>query len=94
MGTSIKQGEKAEVKIGITRKDFDQDVALTFKDVPKGVTISPAHTTIKAGDKEVNVSVEAAKDAALGEHTVTIVGKPEKEGPEATNTWKITVKQP
>ncbi len=93
--TSIKQGEKADVKIGISRgKNFDQDVALSFSGVPKGVTIEPAHPTIKAGDKDVNVSVEAAKDAALGDFTVNITGKPAKEGPEATNTMKITVKKP
>jgi hypothetical protein len=94
-GASLKQGEKTEVKIGIDRgKNFDQDVTLSFKDVPKGVTLSPGHPAIKHGDKDTMVSVEAAKDAAVGDFTVNIVGKPSKEGPEATQPFKLTVKKP
>jgi uncharacterized membrane protein len=95
LSTSIKQGEKTDVKIGITRgTGFDQDVTLHFSDVPKGVTLSPMSPVLKAGDKDVTISVEAAKDAALGDHKIKIEGKPAKEGPEATDTLKITVKQP
>ena len=95
LATNVKQGEKAEVKIGVNRgKNFDQDAALTFSGAPQGVTISPAHATLKASDKEVTLTVEAAKDAALGDHTITIVARPTKEGPEATSTFKITVKKP
>ena len=37
MSSSLQQGEKAEATIGIKRaKNFDEDVALTFADVPKG----------------------------------------------------------
>jgi hypothetical protein len=94
-GVSLKQGEKTEVKIGIDRgKNFDQDIALSLNHVPKGVTFSPAHPTIKHGDKDTTVSVEAAKDAAVGDFTVNIVGKPSKEGPEATKPMKLAVKKP
>jgi uncharacterized membrane protein len=95
LGTTIKQGEKTDVKIGVSRgKNFDQDVALSFKDVPQGVSITPAHPTLKASEKDVTVAVEAAKDATLGDFTINIVGKPAKEGPEATDSFKITVKKP
>jgi hypothetical protein len=94
-GTSIKQGEKADVKISISRgKHFDQDVALTFNNVPPGVTITPAHTTLKATEKDVSVAVEAGKSAALGDFVINVVGKPAREGSEGTGTIKLTVNKP
>ena len=92
--TTVKQGEKTNVKIGISRgKNFGEDVALSFSEPPKGVTITPAKATLAAGDKEATVSVEATKEAALGDFTITVTGKPTK-GPDAVNTFKITVKKP
>ena len=92
--TSIKQGEKTNVKIGISRgKNFGEDVALSFSEPPKGVTISPAKASLPAGENEVTINVEAAKEAALGDFVITVTGKPAK-GPDAQNTFKITVKKP
>jgi uncharacterized membrane protein len=94
LGTSIKQGERNTVKIGISRgKNFDGDVKLSFDGLPQGASISPAHPTIDSSEKEETVTLEAAKDAPLGDFTITVKGKPSK-GPEATNTFKITVKKP
>jgi uncharacterized membrane protein len=94
-GTTLKQGEKADVKIGISRgKNFDQDVKVSFGNVPQGVTITPAHPTLKASEKEIDVTVEAGKDAAVGDHTINVEGKPAREGPEGTGTIKVTVKKP
>jgi uncharacterized membrane protein len=91
---TIKQGEKQNVKIGISRgKNFDQDVKLNFGELPKGISITPAHPTIAAGDKDTTVSVEATKEAAINDFTITVTGKPEKGG-EAKNTFKIAVKKP
>jgi hypothetical protein len=93
--TSVKQGEsKGPVKIGISRgKNFDQDVKLSFSEPPKGVKITPASPVLKAGDKEASVTLEAAPDAALGRHTITVTGTPEKGGAPATTELKIDVKK-
>jgi hypothetical protein len=94
-GTTLKQGEKADLKIGISRgKNFDQDVKVSFSNLPQGVTITPANPTLKASEKETDVKVEAGKDAALGDFTVNVAGKPVREGPEGTGTIKLTVKKP
>ena len=91
LSTSVKQGEQQEVKIGINRgKNFDEDVTLKFDDLPKGVTIEPASAVIKHGDKDVQVTVKAAADAALGDFTIKVTGHPTK-GPDAKSELKIKV---
>jgi uncharacterized membrane protein len=94
LSTKIRQGETKDVTIKITRgKNFDQDVKLTFGAVPKGVTIEPEAPMLKAGDKDITVKVKTADDAALGDHEITVHGKPTKEGPEAKDKFKITVEK-
>jgi len=89
--TSIKQGESKTVTISITRgKNFDEDVGLKLQDAPKGITLDPAAPMIKHGDKETKVTIKAADDAALGDHTIHVVGHPTK-GADATGDFKITV---
>jgi len=91
--TKIKQGESKAVTVGISRgKNFDEDVALKFDSVPKGVTVEPANAAIKHGDKEAKLTFKAAEDAALGDFTVKIIGHPEKGG-DATNELKLTVQK-
>ena len=92
--TGLKQGEKKEVKVGISRgKNFDQDVNLDFGKLPTGVTATPAKPTIKKGDKDAEVTFEAAKDAPLGDHTVTVTATPH-EGAATTGEMKIGIKKP
>jgi len=91
LSTKLKQGETKEVTVGIKRgKNFDQDVALKFDNVPAGVTIEPKEATIKKGDENAKVSVKAADDAAIGDFTVNVVGHPAK-GDDAKSELKITV---
>jgi hypothetical protein len=93
LSTTVKQGETKAVTISIDRgKNFDKDVTLKFDDVPKGVSIEPASTPIKHGDKEVKIDIKAADDAAVGEHTFKVVGHP-TEGPDATHEMKIKVEK-
>src|SRR5262249_11004467 len=90
--TSVKQGEKKTVTVGISRgKNFNQDVKLDFG-LPPGLKMSPASPVIKAGDKNVEVSFEAAKDAALGHHTINVTGTP-ATGDKGASTLKIEVKK-
>jgi hypothetical protein len=92
--TSIKQGETKQVTISADRgKNFDQDMKYEFSGAPMGVTIAPSSGTFKAGDKDMTVSIAAAKDAALGEHTITLTGTPSKSGDKATAEFKINVKK-
>lgn len=91
LSTKIAQGETSNVTIGIDRgKDFDQDIALSFSELPTGVTIAPSNQVIMHGGSDAQISVTAAADAALGDFSVKIVGHP-KTGPDATSDLKITV---
>lgn len=75
--TDLKQGEREDVTISIDRGDnFTQDVKLQFKP-PKGISVTPADATIKSGDQEVKVTLEAASDATPGESTIEVIAIPE-----------------
>jgi len=91
LSTTLKQGETKEISIGMKRdKDFDQDVALTFADMPKGVTLDPASRVLKHGDTEAKFTLKAAADAALGNFTLRMTGHP-TVGADATNEFRLTV---
>jgi uncharacterized membrane protein len=94
LSTSLKQGETKTVSIGIKRdKNFDQDVALKFGDMPTGVTFKPAALVIKRGEDAVQVTLTAAKDAALGDFGIKVTGHPAK-GADAVNELKLAVVKP
>jgi hypothetical protein len=92
---TLKQGEKKEIKVSVNRgPDFKEGVRLQVKNAPKGLTVMPAKPEIPAGDDQVTVTVEAAKDAPLGAHMVDLVGTPENgKGPEQTLQLKVTVEK-
>lgn len=91
LSTSIKQGEMKKVKIGITRgKNFGEDVHLKFDNVPKGVTLEPASPTIKASDKEQEITIKAGDDAAIGDYDIKVEGHPTK-GATGTSQFKLKV---
>jgi hypothetical protein len=91
LSTSLKQGETQTVSIGIKRdKSFDQDVALTFGDMPTGVTLRPLSPVMKHGDAEAQVTLTAADDASLGNFVIKVTGHPAK-GADASNELKLTV---
>jgi hypothetical protein len=94
LATHIKQGEQKVVKISIDRgKNFDEDVTLKFEgspDMPKGLTFDPASPVIKHSDKEADVTVKAADDAAVGDFKIKVIGKPTK-GKEAAHTFELKI---
>ena len=91
LSTSLKQGETKTVSIGIKRdKNFDQDIALKFGDMPTGVTIKPDAPVIKRGEEEVQFTLTGADDASLGDFTIKVTGHPEK-GTDSSNEFKLTV---
>jgi len=89
--TSLAQGETKTVSIGIKRgTNFQGDVALQFKDVPEGVTVSPTSPVIKHGDKETEITLKAAADASQGNFTVKVTGHP-TTGPDGTTELTLAV---
>lgn len=92
LSTSVKQGETKSATISISRgTNFDDDVQLSFSDLPTGVTIEPANPLLKHDDMEVKLDVTASDNAAIGEFTVHVTGHPMKSGPDAKNDMKIIV---
>lgn len=88
----LKRGERKDVKISIDRGDaFHQGVTLQFK-APTGLTVTPANTTLKDGDKEVNLTIQAAADAPLGETNIEVMGMPET-GKSVSVMMKVEVKE-
>jgi len=88
---SVKQGDAKEVTVGIKRgSNFEQDVALTFVDLPAGVTVNPAGPALKHGDADAKVMLKVTNEAAPGDYTVKVMGHPTKGG-DATTEFKLTV---
>ena len=91
LSTPLKQGETKTVQIGIKRdKSFDQDVALKFGEMPKGVTLEPAAPVIKHGDAETEFTLTGADDASLGDFAIKVTGHP-ANGLDAANQFKLTI---
>lgn len=88
---SLKTGDAEKGTIGIKRgTNFDQDVGVTFSDLPKGITVDAAAHTIKSGETDSKFTLTAGDDATPGEYTVKVTGHPGRGG-DATNQFKLTV---
>jgi uncharacterized membrane protein len=77
--TKIKQGEIQSVTISLKRgESFKQDVTLEIKlSEGEGITFDPAKVVVKASDgPDVQLTITAPKDAALGEYIVSVTGTP------------------
>lgn len=93
LSTSLKQGETKTAKISISRgKNFDEDVSLQFASLPKGLTIAPASPVIKHGDESTDLTLTAAADAALGDFTIDVTGKP-SQGADARTEFKVSISE-
>lgn len=91
LSAPLQQGESIEATIGIKRaKNFDEDVALKFVDVPKGVTIDPASPVIKHGDTDVKITLKAEDESPVGDFKFKVTGHPEKGG-DAHIDFKLTI---
>jgi uncharacterized membrane protein len=77
METDIKQGNTQAVTVTLQRGDyFKQNVALEIKSSP-GLTVSPATILVKGSESpDVQIAVTAAKDASLGDYSVSVTGTP------------------
>jgi hypothetical protein len=89
--SSVQQGEQTEATVGIKRaKNFDEDVALKFADIPKGVTVEPASPVIKHGDTDAKFTFKVGDDAPVGEFKVNVTGHP-TTGSDAKIDFKLTI---
>ena len=89
--TALKQGETKAFNISISRdKTFNQDVAVKFEGLPKGITVEPATGGIKNGETEGKFSLKAAADAPVGDFVVKVMGHPTK-GADASHDFKFSV---
>lgn len=87
----LTQGSAEAVTIGIRRgQNFGQDVSLKLGALPEGVRLDTASPQIKHGDTEIEISLQAAEDAALGDFTVSVTGEP-ATGAAAVGEMKIVV---
>jgi uncharacterized membrane protein len=93
--TTVNQGEEKEVRISFDKgKEFKHDVTFTFS-AEKGITVEPSTHTIKADDAggTFSVRVKAAKDAPVGNATVTVKATPSTGGGvPTTDTFTVNVK--
>ncbi len=91
LSTSLKQNESKSFSIGISRdKTFNSDVELRFGELPKGVTMVPEFPVLKQGADDINVTLTATTDAALGDFTIRITGHP-STGLDATRDLQLSV---
>lgn len=91
LASAVQQGRSTEVTIGIERgKNFQDDVALNFADLPQGTSIEPADPVIKHSEKDVKVTFSATDDAAIGDYTLKLTGHPTK-GADAQVDFKLKV---
>jgi hypothetical protein len=79
---ALKQGDRQTVKLTVDRSSgFKQAVKLDAT-VPKGVKAEFGSKTVAAADAaDVTLTVEADKDAAIGEHKIHVTATPEKGDP-------------
>lgn len=92
--TEIQQGQTEYVIVSLERGDyFKQDVKLKI-DVPAGISIDPTNVTIQASDKpEVQLTIVAAQNAAIGEYHVSVRGIP-KTGEPTSTVFTVNVVSP
>lgn len=91
----LKQGESKTVTVGIVRgTSFDQDVKLAVDKPPQGVTVKFDNDVLKASVKEVQMTVTASSEAALGEHKVMLSATPAKSGSATSAEFEIEVAKP
>ncbi len=87
----LQQGDTIETKIGIKRQRyFDQDVVISFSDVPNGITITPESSTIVHGDTDIKLTVKATDETGVGDYKIKINGHP-TEGVDSQVDFKIAI---
>jgi hypothetical protein len=91
LSTTLQQGQETAATIGIKRAtNFDEDVSLSFAEVPKGVSITPSKPVIKRGDADTKVVLKTDDTAPLGDFKIKVSGHP-TNGADAQIEFKVSV---
>ena len=87
----VKQGETQAIAIKLQRgESFKQDVTLKIE-AAEGISVAPARVLVKASDApEVQLTIMASKDAAIGDYVVNVIGTPETGEPTSVE-FKVKV---
>jgi hypothetical protein len=90
--TSLKQGEKKEFEIKITRKEgFHQTVKLKFEP-DMGIKVDfKGNDEIKDPGTSAKGFIEADKDAPVGKHFIKVTATPAEGGEPATVEYEVDV---
>ncbi|UCD52137.1 MAG: hypothetical protein JSW27_05770 [Phycisphaerales bacterium] len=80
----LDQGDVKTTRVSLKRGDyFKQDVHLQIS-VPENLTIEPNNLVVEASDKpDVDLTITADTDAALGKYRIAIKATPETGEPAA-----------
>jgi hypothetical protein len=62
---SLKPGESTEVTVNATRTNMDEDITVTFSNLPEGVTVDKKTQKIEKGKDKADFVLMAAADAQL-----------------------------
>jgi hypothetical protein len=86
---SLEQGDSGSVTVNVSRRnDFTGPVTVTLVDPPTGISADPL--TIAAGETSGTLTVQAASDAVLGAHNVTVRGASGNLQGDATLSLTVT----
>ena len=94
---TVTQNQTDEMTVSINRDRFEGPVDIKFDNLPKGVEVVTPAMTITADKSSLPVTVKAAPDATpVKDHAVKVTAKAkdQKDLPEATVTFQLTVKTP
>ena len=92
---TITQDKTDELTVSINRDNFSSAVEVDLKNLPAGVTLETKDLTIPADKSSLTLTIKAGPTAApTVDHmvTVTVKAKDQKDLPEATVEFKLTVK--
>jgi hypothetical protein len=83
--TTMKQGDVQSAIVTLQRDNyFKQNVQLLIN-TTKGIGLDPTSVLIKSSDSpDVLIRITVAKDAALGEYGIRVIGTPETGEPAST----------
>ena len=92
--TRVQQGSSEYTTVTLNRgRHFRRDVDLEFR-ATEGIHISPTSTTVRAGDSpDVQLRIEAPREAALGEYRIHVRGVPDRGEPTSTE-FRVRVVEP
>ncbi|HRX86374.1 MAG TPA: hypothetical protein P5572_15240 [Phycisphaerae bacterium] len=90
--TDIKQGEVQTVRVTVDRDSGFKHPVQVSVEAPEGIAVDPDQVAVEPDDAgDVQLTITAAADAAIGDHRVLVRGVPNTGAPtEAQFTVTVT----